>query len=160
MPKLQEVLLLARAVWDAASGVVLNTAGGCVTSGSVKRYGVIAIAVAVVGAGLCWAWNAVAADQIARKANTVAYICSETGRVFQIEMTPGMPGPPLENPKTGDKTLYPAEMCYWGKCGQKGGTAVLMNTYRGEAEPTYCPVCGHVVRFRNPKPPDDRPGMD
>ncbi len=86
--------------------------------------------------------------------NTVKFICSETGRVFPIELTKDTPGFPLENPKTGNNTLWPAEMCYWDECGPKGGTAVLMNTFKDEKEPTHCPVCGHLVRFRNPKPPN------
>ena len=125
---------------------------------TVKSYGAVAIAVLVV-AGLAYGvWNALAEDEVADKANTVTYICAETEQVFQIKLRPDMPGDPQENPKTGERTLYPAEMCYWNECGEKGGTAVLMNTYRGEPEPTHCPVCGHIVRFRNPAPPGYQPG--
>jgi hypothetical protein len=62
---------------------------------------------------------------------------------------------PLENPSTGQKTLVPAEACYWTK---EGGaklvpTWVLLNMYAGSSDPTTCPDCGRPVVPHNPMPP-------
>ncbi|MBX9736606.1 MAG: hypothetical protein K2X32_06735 [Phycisphaerales bacterium] len=62
---------------------------------------------------------------------------------------------PFVNPRTGRKTLFPAEFCYWTKDGkvQVPGTAVLLNEYIAKPEPTLCPDCGRRVVFNNPPPP-------
>jgi hypothetical protein len=129
---------------------------------SVKRYVLIAVAVVLLAAAAYGVWNSFGGDDVVKQANTVTFICAETERVFQIRLEAGMTGPPLENPKTGRRSLFPAEWCYWDQCGDRDGTPVLMKEYqaqfRGEDSsnvgPTNCPVCGHIVRFRNPKPPD------
>jgi hypothetical protein len=124
---------------------------------SVKRYGVGAVAILIVVFAAYGVWSAVGKDEVADRTNKVSYICSVTEKVYQIELKPDMPGDPQENPDTGERTLWPAEMCYWNECRDRGGTPVLMNTYRGDEEPTHCPVCGRIVRFRNPVPPGVRP---
>lgn len=126
-----------------------------------KQYSVIALVVVAVIALGFGVFRSFGSDKTEKSANTVLYICAETGQTYDIELKPGMPGPPLENPKTGKKSLYRAEMCYWNECGQRGGTPVLLNEYRAQyegrsmsdAKPTYCPVCNHIVVPRNPLPP-------
>ncbi len=90
-------------------------------------------------------------DYVAR-ANTRVLMDSETGDLFPFELTENMPPYPHVNPKTGDKTLFPVEWCYARECGAKGGTPVILNTWLGKEGPTYCPNCGALVRFHNPKP--------
>ena len=86
-------------------------------------------------------------------ANTRQVMDAETGKLFSEEMRPGLGPYPHVNPKTGKKTLYPIEWCYNGPCGKKGGTPVILDPWLERAEPTYCPECGHVVRFHNPRRP-------
>jgi len=86
-------------------------------------------------------------------ANTRKLMCSETGALFAVEVKPGMGPYPHKNPKTDRDTLYPVELCYNGPCLEKDGTPVILNTWLGQEEPTYCPVCGHIVRAHNPGPP-------
>ncbi|UCG17562.1 MAG: hypothetical protein JSV19_05930 [Phycisphaerales bacterium] len=88
-------------------------------------------------------------------ANTRQLKCSETNELFPLEMKPGLGHYPHVNPETGRRTLYPVEWCYNGECLAKGGTPVILNTQLGKEEPTYCPVCGHIVRFHNPGPARD-----
>ena len=58
---------------------------------------------------------------------------------------------PVDAP-SGGKTGYPAELCYWTKDGQPKSdpTPVLMNTWIGKPEPTFCPDCGRLVVGHNP----------
>lgn len=84
-------------------------------------------------------------------------IDAETGEVFSgFEITDGQTFP-LTNPKTGKKTLYQAETCYWTKDGQAKypGTPVFFKGYLGKGEETICPDCGRKVVFNNPAPPAD-----
>jgi len=82
-------------------------------------------------------------------------ICSETGEVFERFKYPKGHRTPFENPKTGRKTLYPAELCYWTKDGKAKlePTYVLIGLYMGKEEPNTCPDCGRRVVGHNPPPP-------
>lgn len=89
-------------------------------------------------------------------ANTRTFICSETLKPYQYELTTTskIPAP---SPFSGKNTGYPAELCYWTKDGKIKGpnekpTPVLLNTYRKQPEPTFCPECGRLVVARNPQP--------
>lgn len=64
---------------------------------------------------------------------------------------------PWKNPKTGDRTLYPAEMCFWTKEGEATlePTHVILNEVLGIEGPTMCPDCGREVVTHNPMPPAD-----
>lgn len=81
---------------------------------------------------------------------------SETKEVFLGYAIPEGASFPLVNPKTGKKTLYIAEACYWTKegKGKREPTWVIFNSYLGKPEPTICPDCGRPVVPHNPKPPD------
>ncbi len=82
---------------------------------------------------------------------------SETGEVFEDFSTPSAESSPFENPKTGKRTLYPAEACYWTKDGKAKfpPTFVILNERLGVNAPTKCPDCGRNVRRFNPLPPDN-----
>lgn len=82
---------------------------------------------------------------------------SETGEVFENFSTPSNESSPFANPKTGKRTLYPAEACYWTKDGKAKfpPTFVILNERLGITAPTKCPDCGRPVRRFNPLPPDN-----
>jgi hypothetical protein len=79
------------------------------------------------------------------------FICAETGRVFRHRLVMA-DTIPVRSPYTGKATGYPAELCYWTSDGRAGREpiAVLLNTYRGGGEPTFCPECGRLVVKHNP----------
>jgi hypothetical protein len=89
----------------------------------------------------------------------VAFICSQTGKVFDHEPERGE-RIPVYSPYSGGNTGYPAEFCYWTADGQikSDPTPVLLNSWIGKAGPTFCPDCGRLVVMHNPRPrPGDRP---
>jgi hypothetical protein len=85
-------------------------------------------------------------------ANDRVFIDATTGKPFSRELKPGM-AVPIEAP-SGKKTGYPAEMCWWTKDGKvrKEPYPVLLNTWVGKPEPTFCPDCGRLVVPHNPSP--------
>jgi hypothetical protein len=85
------------------------------------------------------------------------FMDSKTGQVFHAKLKPGMPFP-IKGPSGAD--AYPPEGCYWTKDGKpkQEPTYVLLNTYKGLPEPTFCPECGRLVRPHNPMPtPGSKP---
>ena len=85
-------------------------------------------------------------------ADTRTMMDVDTSELVEIPVDKIIGPYPLVNPKTGKKTLYPTEVCYARECGAKGGTHVILNRYLGKKGPTYCPVCGSLVRLHNPGP--------
>ena len=84
-------------------------------------------------------------------ANSRTLMDSETGELFVFSLEDLTEPFPLENPKTGTRTLYPTEVCYARECAKKpNGTHVILNVHFGKEGPTYCPECGALVRFHNP----------
>lgn len=84
-----------------------------------------------------------------------ACIDGETGEAFpQYEVASG-DVKPYPNPRTGKRTIWPAETCNWTKDGKAKlePTYILMNEFVGKEGPTICPDCGRKVVFRNPSPP-------
>lgn len=81
------------------------------------------------------------------------FICAETGKPFSLTITPGLTLP-VRSPYSGKDTGYPAELCYWTKDGaiRTEPVPVLLNSYLGRRDPTFCPDCGRLVRSRNPQP--------
>lgn len=62
---------------------------------------------------------------------------------------------PYTNPKTGQRTLYPAERCYYTRDGKVKSTPTLVfvKQYENEnAGETACPDCGRNVIRHNPAP--------
>jgi len=78
-----------------------------------------------------------------------------TLEVFEDFRIPEGEGHPYEHPRTGERTLYPAEKCYWTADGKAKlePTYVLLNGYAGRDGPTACPDCGRGVTLHNPMPP-------
>jgi hypothetical protein len=85
-------------------------------------------------------------------ANNRVFIDAKTGQVFQTQINPG-DTIPIKAP-SGSNTGYEAERCYWTKDGQVKTvpTYVLLNSYKGLSEPTFCPDCGRLVKMHNPAP--------
>jgi hypothetical protein len=121
------------------------------------KWGVIAFAtVAIAAAGY------VVKDSLfsspASRSNDKIFVDSQTGRSFSHELVRGE-SIPVDAP-SGGKTGYPAELCFWTKDGQikSDPTPVLLNSYLGKPEPTFCPDCGRLVLPNNPYPlPGSRP---
>lgn len=86
------------------------------------------------------------------------FMCAETGKPFTLTITPGMTLP-VRSPHSGRNSGYPAEFCYWTKDGgiRKESFPVLLNSYLGKRDPTFCPDCGRLVRSRNPQPVPGHP---
>lgn len=117
-------------------------------------------AVAVLGIvlGAFFAYRASTGRNTLRdSSNRRTMIDSVTGEVYEEYPLPTGATFPYINPKTKDRTLYPAEACYWNKDGtaKLEPTWVLLNTYAGKPGPTVCPDCGRVVVGHNPTPPDE-----
>jgi len=111
------------------------------------------IAAILVGLAVWMAKGYFGEDPVARAANMRTLMDIETNETFEFELTPEWGPYPHKNPKTGKETLYPIEWCFARECGKSGGTPVILNVWRGKPdEPTYCPKCGSLVRFHNPRP--------
>ncbi len=108
----------------------------------------------VVGGLIVYRVRAAGADPGARSRVRVA-IDAESQRVFTRFKVADGAAVPWRNPRTGRRTLYPAEKCFWTRDGRftTEPTYVLLNEYMGIAEPTICPDCGRVVVAHNPLPP-------
>lgn len=112
----------------------------------------VAITVVAVGA-MVWTMKgtfgsseagAISADRI--------FIDATTGKSFHHELKQGETVPVVA--PSGEKTGYPAELCYWTADGKikDTPTAVLMNSWKGVSGPTFCPDCGRLVVPHNPRP--------
>ena len=86
-----------------------------------------------------------------RMASDRMFICARTGRSFWHTLERGE-SIPVRSSYSGARTGYPAELCFWNADGsvRKEGFPVLLNQYKGEAEPTFCPDCGRLVVGHNP----------
>ncbi len=82
---------------------------------------------------------------------------SESGEVIDQFSIPRGETFPYANPKTGKRTLYPVETCFWTKDGKAKfpPTYVILNERLGKPGPTTCPDCGRRVTVYNPTPPND-----
>jgi hypothetical protein len=80
-----------------------------------------------------------------------------TGEIFHDYPVPDGEGFPWKSPKTGDRTIYPAEACFWTKDGKAKlqPTWVSLKQHAGSSEKTICPDCGREVVFHNPRPPPE-----
>jgi len=86
-------------------------------------------------------------------ANDRIFICSETNKTFHVNLE-DLVGKsfPVYSPLSGKNTGYPAELCYWTADGKQKSdpTPVLLNSFIGKPEPTFCPDCGRLVVAHNP----------
>jgi hypothetical protein len=92
-------------------------------------------------------------SEVAALSRQRVYVCAETGKSFDVEITPGLTNPVM-SPFSGKKTGYPAEPCFWTKSGEvrKEPHYVLLNQTVGKPGPTFCPDCGRLVIPYNPPP--------
>jgi hypothetical protein len=90
-------------------------------------------------------------------ANSRTFIDLSTMKPFQYELKAG-DSVPVAAP-SGQKAGYPAELCWWTKDGKVRSTPypVLLNSWKHEAEPTFCPDCGRLVTPQNPAPVGTNP---
>lgn len=90
-------------------------------------------------------------------ARTFAAVDSETNETFLEFRAAKGETFPFVNPKTGKRTLYPAESCYWTRDGKAKfpPTLVILNERLGKPGQTICPDCGRKVKLYNPMPPDN-----
>jgi hypothetical protein len=117
----------------------------------------VAVAIFVVAVALAFftlkdsLFSSVVADE-----RTRLFIDATTGEGFRHELQLGETIPVMA--PSGNKTGYPAELCYWTKDGgiKSDPTPVLLNSYIGKPGPTFCPDCGRLVVPRNPRA---MPGM-
>lgn len=119
------------------------------------KWAAIAAGVAVlVVAGLFWRFGR-GLEDAGEASRTRVAIDAESGRVFEDYKIKDGDTLPWKNPATGNRTLYPAEKCFWGQDGSflAKPTYVLLNEYANKPGPTLCPDCGRVVVAHNPLPP-------
>jgi hypothetical protein len=124
----------------------LNTSAGKVVT--------IVFMLLALGVAVYAIHGALGASETEAFANTRTFVCSETLKPYQYELT-ATSKIPAPSPFSGKNTGYPAEMCWWtkdGKIKDKDPTPVLLNTWQKKPEPTFCPECGRLVVVRNPKP--------
>jgi hypothetical protein len=116
---------------------------------------IIAAAVAVAG-GAVWSFSGGGNAAEASTRDRVM-IDAKTGDVFENYSIRDGTQMPYENPKTGERSLYPAEACYWTADGKAkaDATYVLLNGYKGVDGPTTCPDCNRRVVPHNPPPPPE-----
>ena len=115
----------------------------------------MAIAVGLLVVGLLIAFLALRSSfgpsTAARHNSQRVYICAETGKTFEHTAVGGKVAA-VRSPHSGKDTGYPAQHCYWTADGKikREPTYVLMNVYKGERGPTFCPDCNRMVPADNP----------
>lgn len=117
------------------------------------NFGVV-IAVVVLGAAAValylTAFRSDAQQQLV-DLNRYRWYIDEDGKAFTQELRIGAPS--VVTSPSG-KRAFPAELCYWTRDGKpkERPTPVLLNTYVGKPEPTFCPDCDRLVVGQNPAP--------
>lgn len=109
----------------------------------------ITLFVCAIGVAIYIIWNSLSPAAVTFERERI-FVDSQTGKAFKHELKLGE-SIPVDAP-SGQKTGYPAELCYWTKDGQPKSdpTAVLLNSFIGKPEPTFCPDCGRLVVPHNP----------
>lgn len=118
----------------------------------------VAICVVAIGAMVWSIKGAMGPSEAGAMSADRTFIDAATGKPFHHELQQGETIP-VKAP-SGEKTGYPAELCYWTADGQikETPTAVLMNSWKGVPGPTFCPDCGRLVVPHNPRPtPGSKP---
>ena len=120
--------------------------GGFIVAGMVGLVGIVAVV---------YAFKAnFGTTDAERFTSDRTFIDASTGKPFSYTIKIG-DTLPITAP-SGQKTGWPAELCYWNKDGsiRKTPFPVLLNVYKnpGSREPTFCPDCGRLVVPHNPAP--------
>jgi hypothetical protein len=107
----------------------------------------------LVGVAGWLVWANTLSSPIPGDARSPMFMCAETGKPFRHTLKIGEANP-VVSPHSGKNTGFPAEPCYWGQDGKPKPepTWVLLNTYAGQPEPTFCPDCRRRVVGQNPAP--------
>lgn len=124
-------------------------------SSTVGKATALAIIVIGIVVALWLNWNSSGAAVVSA-ANDRIFIDAKTGKQFHMQLREGLEIP-VKAP-SGEKTGYPAELCYWTKDGKPKTepTAVLLNSLLGKDGPTFCPDCQRLVVGHNPMATADR----
>jgi hypothetical protein len=95
-------------------------------------------------------WRSLGPSEAAGISRHRVFVDAKTGKTFNHSLEIGETIP-VEAP-SGGKTGYPAELCYWTREGslKSSQTYVLLNQYKGDRSPTFCPDCGRLVIQLNP----------
>ena len=115
------------------------------------RWAAVVFTAAAV-AGLAFALYAAFGDSEAvASSRQRVFVCAQSGKSFRHEIAAGEVIP-VRSPHSGGATGYPAELCYWMADGtvKDEPTAVLLNSYLGQAGATFCPDCDRLVVGHNP----------
>jgi len=112
-------------------------------TGTGKGVAIAVVLIGVVAAG--WSLRGVTTSEGEELASKRVYINAKTNEVLYLTFD-------LKTKVPMD--AYPAEACYWTKDGKpkKEPTYVLLNTYKGSSDPTFCPDCERLVVGHNPAP--------
>lgn len=134
-----------------------SSAGGGGTQARNNKLIGLAAVIGIVALCVFIVTNFLGGTDAATASNTRVMIDAETGELFEKFRVPESGSFPYENKKTGKKTLYPAEPCFWTKDGKAKlkPTWVLLNQHAGKPGPTTCPDCGRPVTPHNKPPPGE-----
>ena len=121
----------------------------------IRKTVAVILAIGAIGVAVYIVKNSLFSSVVTEE-RTRWFVDAATGEGFRHELQVGE-SIPIVAP-SGNKSGYPAELCYWTKEGtpKADPTPVLLNSYIGKPEPTFCPDCGRLVVGRNPVP---KPGM-
>ena len=123
------------------------------STGKMVAAGTIVLALIIMWISIRSSFGPTAA---ARASVDRLYIDAATGKPFEYTVRKG-DTPPVMAP-SGQKTGFPAELCYWTADGgiRKDPVPVLLNSYKGDNSPTFCPDCGRLVVGHNPRAEEGR----
>ncbi len=136
-----------------------NSSGGPKGASAAKKQlllVVLAVAMFAFAGWMLWSQLGGGRDAEAESLTRVM-IDTKSGEVFPKYRLKIGDIQPFANPKTGERTLVPAEACFWTREGNAKSepTYVLLNQYKGQSGDTICPDCGRKVTQHNPMPPDE-----
>jgi hypothetical protein len=123
---------------------LLQTSGGQIAA--------IGALVLVVGIAIFAVIRGLGPSEGAKLSRDRVFMDATTGKPFEHTLSPG-DSIPVTAP-SGNKSGYPADLCYWTADGKvkEDPTPVLVNARMGKAGPTFCPDCGRLVVMHNPAP--------
>jgi hypothetical protein len=111
--------------------------------------GVLVLLSVIIGIG---AIRGVLTSEAEDMSSARMFVDAQTQKPYRQDLELGMTIP--AKAPSGGNTGYPSEACWWTKDGQKRSEPyyVILNTYLGKPEPTFCLDCGRLVARHNPTP--------